>query len=401
MNLHIVKNIIVTACFLAGCLNGFCQPLFNFNSGETVGKDYYAELPFEYLNGKVIITVNINDKPRRFLLDTGAPSLITEKLGTEIGLEISRKIYVGDQSGKQDSVKAAILPSMHLGGVEFINTPVLIVDQPMIFDCMELDGFIGSNQLRNSVVRFSFKDRRIILTDQPDRISGPAGESTDMYLTLSQSLPFIWIGLKGKRRGREQVLFDSGMNGFYDLSHRSYEIFKKRKIFKKLGEGVGGNSVGLFGHAQSRLHYKLLLEHMEICKYHFEDISVITTGDNNSRLGSQLIEHGVVTLDFMHRKFYFHPFSVAEVASIRTNNYPFQLTINSDNRLGIGFVWNDRQLPGVRPGDEIWSVNGEMMDRYSLCDLMKKELKFFTLPSLELVIRHSDGKLQKFVVYPE
>lgn len=135
MNLHIVKNIIVTACFLAGCLNGFCQPLFNFNSGETAGKDYYAELPFEYLNGKVIITVNINGKPRRFLLDTGAPSLITEKLGTEIGLEISRKIYVGDQSGKQDSVKAGILPSMHLGGVEFINTPVLIVDQPMIFDC--------------------------------------------------------------------------------------------------------------------------------------------------------------------------------------------------------------------------------------------------------------------------
>ena len=76
----------------------------SLNKGNTQEQNYYSEIQFEYVNGKIIIPVIINEITYRFLLDTGAPNLITKKLTSILNPKSLQEIKVNDANHNKSSM---------------------------------------------------------------------------------------------------------------------------------------------------------------------------------------------------------------------------------------------------------------------------------------------------------
>ncbi|SDH99783.1 Aspartyl protease [Flavobacterium omnivorum] len=364
----------------------------NFNLGNSKELNYYSEIPFEYVNGKIIVSVLINENKYRFLLDTGAPNLITKRLSTILNLESLQELKISDANQIKSTMNIVQLPNLTIGSIIFENSVALSSqdENNLVFDCFEIDGFIGSNLLRNSIIQIDVKNKILIITNDLKKLHLNNENSSKLSLFGQQSSPFIWLKLTGsKDSGKEQVLLDTGMKGFYDISHKNYIKFKDEKIFSEVANGKGSESIGLSGNSPESEQVRLLLKHMKIANSAFLNISTTTTNDNNSRIGIGLFENGIGTIDFINKKFYFEQYEHNK--DLIEKYLPFSRTI-INNKLSIGIVWDEKLKAKINYGDEIIEINGKNYENYKLCDFINKSI-FENITVSEIKIRNKKGEI--------
>ena len=198
----------------------FAQKI-GFNQGKIIQKNYYEEINFELVNNKIIIPVDINNKTYKFLLDTGAPNVISKSVSEEINIQNSKKIIVSDANNQMDQMEMVAIESIKLGDLSFENNVALVsdLDNHFVLKCFKIDGFIGSNLFRNSVVKISLKDKKIIITNHIKNLQTSA-KPTKMVLVGEQKSPYVEINFSNdkKRKVTEHVLMDTGMDGLYEMS---------------------------------------------------------------------------------------------------------------------------------------------------------------------------------------
>lgn len=366
----------------------------DLNKGNTQEDSYYTEIQFEYVNGKIIIPILINEKTYRFLLDTGAPNLITKKLAETLKLKGLQEIKVSDANYNKSSMNFVELPNITLGNVVFENSVALSSkdDKNLVFDCFNLDGFIGSNLLRNSILQIDTRNKTLIITNDEKKLKLNKKNSIELSLIGNQSSPYIWIKLKGKNSGKEQVLLDTGMKGFYDISNRNYSLLKNENIFKIISTGIGSKEIGLFGNSKDSEQLKIFLPEMKISNSLFLNISTITTNDKNSRIGIELFENGLATLDFKNKKFYFDQYGTN--TDLNEKQLGFSPTI-LNQKLSIGIVWDEKLKDKIFFGDEIIEINGKNYENYLLCDLINKKSIFKEIEIVNIKIRNKSGEIRK------
>jgi hypothetical protein len=216
------------------------QTSFSFNEGGSTQNDYFSSIPYENINGKIILNVNIKGKIYKFILDTGAPTSISSELFNELNPPLISKIPILDANNKIDSLSVVRLNEIMVGDAIFSNIPTLVVKNNIIFDCFQIDGFIGSNLLRSSVLQIDHNSKNIIITNDNNKLTLNQKHSSDLFLD-NQSGPIITIYLKNKNKAKEQLLLDLGMNGFYDLSLNNFNLFNKYDIFKVIATANGSN----------------------------------------------------------------------------------------------------------------------------------------------------------------
>src|ERR1700709_819336 len=87
-----------TICYIFLLLStGVCTAQrVTFNKGGTDSKNYYEEIPYEFINGVMFVTPEINGIKRKFLFDTGAPVQITDELFNELKPEIINHTEITD-----------------------------------------------------------------------------------------------------------------------------------------------------------------------------------------------------------------------------------------------------------------------------------------------------------------
>jgi hypothetical protein len=83
LNLKIKTAIVCCLLFMFTCGKIKAQES-TFGQGKIQSKQYYEEIDFELLHDKIVLPVTINNKVYKFLLDTGAPNVISERLIKEI-----------------------------------------------------------------------------------------------------------------------------------------------------------------------------------------------------------------------------------------------------------------------------------------------------------------------------
>jgi len=372
----------------------------NFNKGKSVNKNFYTEINYTEVQGKIIIPVVIEENTYHFLLDTGAPNVITYGLFEKINSKSIKTITIKDANNKKMKMHVVSLPFITIGEATFKNIPTIVNHKTtnLIFDCFEIDGIIGSNLLRTTIIQFLPKEKLIKIADNKNKIYYNEKEAIDLFLQGKQSSPFIWIDLKGKSSVKEFVLFDTGMKGFYDLSISKYDSYKSKNAFVKNSEAMGVQSIGLFGPSNKNKQYRLIVPQLKINNSIFNNVITITTSSNRSRLGSDILKYGNVLIDYKNKKFVFTPFE----GSVDLNEKTLGISpIIIDDKFVVGMVWDDDLKEIISFGDNIVSINGVSFNEINICDIITKESVFKEKDTLEIEFSDIKGTLRKIKLIKE
>lgn len=373
----------------------FAQKPFSLSEGKATEKGYLTTIPYEEIKEKIIIDAVIDGITYKFMLDTGAPMIIFKKLSKELNLAKVNNLEIKDQSNKKDTMSTVILPKIKIGEVTFNNIPTLVSDDSL-FECFGIDGFIGSNVFRNSAVQFSSKNKTVTITDSPKRLKLKTKPSK-LFLN-PQSNPYIWIEHKDKNfNGREQLLFDTGMDGFYDISMPIYKKHSEKMThLNVIAKSSGTYSMGIHGNADITENYKFLLPELTINNVDFKNVTTETTYDNNSRIGATLLKYGIVTIDYKKKKFYFEPFNESKSFDLTEKQWPFKAILN-DGKLAIGIVWDSSFEKKIKPGDLILKFDGIDFEKMTTCDLMVSSLSNINKDKATIMLKDIEtGEIKQF-----
>jgi hypothetical protein len=343
------------------------QSNFTFNAGGSAQSNFFSTVPYQNINEKIIVSVKIKGKAYKFILDTGAPTTISKKIFDELSPDPITKIPITDINQITDSLLVVQLKDIAIGDVAFTNIPALVANDNPFFQCFEADGFIGSNLLRELIIQFNNNELHFIITDNENKLSLNPKRSSALFLD-KQSSPVITVSLKNKKRASEQLLLDLGASGFYNVSLNHFRIFDKYKIFKVTGKARGNNTIGVFELAQDTTQYRLLLPEMRINGTKILNVSTETTVSDNSRIGSQILEYGTVTIDYKNKRFYFEPFSDADIYATK-RSFPVDLMIRN-NQLTVGFIWDEELYTHISVGDQITAIDGLSYEDAHICQLI-------------------------------
>ena len=389
-----LKSFIYLIFFLSVVV-GQAQ-LRSLNYGSIAERNYLTIIRFEMMGDKLIVPVSIEGQTYRFLLDTGAPNIISKELDSILNPKEIGSLPTSDATGKRSRLKVVAVKSLQFGDVSFENTATLVYDlnDSAIFRCFDIDGFIGSNMLRKSIIQIDAETKTIILTNNKKNLILDKKQSTKIRLTKNQSSPYLWIKLKGEESGREELLIDTGADDLYDLSKQHYSIFKEKTIFEFIGKAEGASSISLFGDAPVNTQFKLLLPKLEVNGFEIENVVTQTTNDDNSRIGARLLQYGKMTLDYKGKRFYFQPY---ELSSPEINyDYGFSNTYIKD-KLSIGFVWDASLTDKIAFGDEVLAINDFDINETTLCDLVSDTIRPRSKPIMKLKVRNQQGEINEFL----
>lgn len=368
---------------------------FTLNKGNVKEPGYFTVIDYQNIRGKVIVNATIANNSYRFILDTGAPTMITKKVFDQLGLTTTSHLPIKDGNNRPDSLIASQLREITLGGIVFNDVPVLVANDPLLFDCHKVDGFIGSNLLRNSIISISPKEMKLTLTDQVEKLMLNQRHAADLVLNKSQSSPYISVRLKNKKSAAAMVLFDTGMEGLYDVALEHYRLLEKGNIFKVSGKSNGNSTLSLNGAGTDTLQYRLHLAELQINSAVFRNVNAQTTASGNSRIGSELLDYGKVTVDYLNKKFYFEPLQTINDAA--KDQFPLAMTIK-ENKLVVGIVWQDSLMGKVKIGDQILRVDDKDYSKFDTCEFINGKSIFEGKEQVTLTIVDANGESHSLVI---
>lgn len=393
MLIRTAKSVLVILGFLLLSLNVVGQSLSS-KKPYIKQKNYYQEIPFDYVRGKIIVPVTLEGEVYRFILDTGAPNILSTHLAKKLGVILSDSIKVSDANETKQQMALVKVPKFSLSSLDFYNSSALVhtIETDDIFNCFQIDGFIGSNVLHHSVIQIDHKRRKIIITDAINNVTVNKKSKTKLQLFGSQKSPYVWVTLGDE--SKNQVLLDTGMEGSYDISLKAHNTFSKKDFYKPIGKGDGAAGIGLFGTGKNTTHYRTLIHKIELSTTIFKNILAETTTDTNSRVGSSFFEQGISTFDFNKKKFYFESYVTSPNLSEKLLGFSPTL---KDTKLVVGIVWQDELRQKIQTGDEILSVNGKTLKNIPICDLMTTASIFRGSDTLILTVRNSKGEINEVI----
>ena len=369
--------------------------------GEPVDADrsgsYFEEIKFEFVNNKIIIPVTIEGTKYRFLFDTGAPNVISKDISDKLKPKVLKTTQTRDAAGNTSDLSIVQIPEIFIGNTPFKNTKALTYDLNSIdvFRCYDIDGFIGSNLLRNSIVQINFDTRTITITDNKHDLTLNKNHSTKMELVGEQNSPFIFIDIEGKRSARDQVLIDTGTDGFYDITHRSYDIFKDYDILKDIATAKGGNITSLFGNSAQTEQHRVFVPKFNLAGTSILKLVTTTTSDNISRIGTEMLKQGLVTIDFKNKRFYFE----TEDNKIDASKPLPEITPTvMHGRLVIGYVWDEKLKRKADYGDEIIQIDNRNISKMTPCEFMSLKQEFEHRDTLNIRLKTKTGKITELTL---
>lgn len=366
-----MKMKIVFTTFLF--LNCFFIIAQNINTGEIEEKKYFEKIPYTIVADMIIVKVSINNKNYNFHLDTGAPFSISDEIQNELELATFRNLNLTDSSGKIESIETTIVPKINLGEITFTNTEAILFNKEnFIFDCLNVDGIIGSNMLRNSVLQFDYENKSIYITDDALNLNLENVSCDTLTLNEIQSDPLIDVLFENDTSSiKMKATIDSGSNSLIGFPNKMYdEIPVDVNVFNEISKQFGFNFIGFWGFQDENLITLVSVPKFIVTKFTFENIVLTTDNISKPLLGNQLFKYGKTTIDYKQKRFYFEPFKHIEIKNFSQRPFAIQPIYHKDKFI-VGIIWDETLNSEINIGDEILSFNGINYTNFSLCDFLK------------------------------
>ena len=351
-----LKNILL-AC-LAGFLLSSCN-LFKtvkiLKAGYVAQNNFHVEIPFEYRLGLIIIKVNIEGKTYDFLLDSGAPNLISKSLAADIGLKPKSTYKTSDSNDTESTLAFTTLANVTIGGVDFIHTGAAIADLESSQEvaCLRIQGVIGANLMRKAIWKIDYVNQKIICTNRLENLKLPSKIEKIPFYTDVLGAPLCDVRVNGILE--KDVVIDLGSNGAIELSDKYFEKLKAQTPNLKSITTPGRHSSGLYGTGEMKIQYHAVADQVAYGSVALKN-QIVAFAAGSATLGNKFLKNYDLILDFNNK----------EALLAQQREYDFS------KLEGHGFSWmfdrgelvvgaltenSEAEQKGLQIGDRILAVN--------------------------------------------
>jgi len=334
--------------------------------------DGKTTVPFELANNHIYIKVLVNGTyPAYFLLDTGAgASCIDLTFAKSIGLEITGKFEAKGVGGSEDA-GILELQSLQLGDLKMSQQKIVSLNlSPMnIYEGREMDGILGYDFLSRFIFEIDYQNSR--LTFYEPKSFNYSGKGEAVEIELYGNTPHIKAVVDGKIEG--SFTLDTGSRKSLDL----HAPFVKENGFLKRypdaieafgGAGIGGETKSL----QTRIN-SIQIGNFTI-KEPITGLSLAEEGAFKSEktqgnIGGAILKRFKVIFDYENKKVilekneYFNQKDEFDKSGL--------MILSKDGKFLIQRIYagSPAEKAKIEPGEEIISINGEPVAKYSLSQL--------------------------------
>ncbi len=367
-----------------------------------------VELPFEYVNDFIIVTVYFNEVlPLKFIFDTGAEyTLVTKKEITDLlqvdyekkfsimGADLSTELYAYLATGVR----------LRIEDFAAINRSILVLEEDYFqfeeYTGINIQGIIGSDLFRRFVVTIDYRKQKITLTD-PSTFQPPEKKYKKMDVEIYRHKPYIFVKtqMQNDTSFRAKLLLDTGASLpllLYTNSNKAISIPPKT-IRSNIAMGLGGYIEGYLGRIQEMQMDEFVLNDVVTS---FQELMLeadsFQINDRNGIIGNKILNRFTVIIDYVREDIY--------LRGRKKFNRKFKY-----DRSGMTVITTGKNLDtytvtrvipnspageaGVKEGDEIRVVNGWPVLFLSL-DNINNRMRKKVGKKIRLVLRRDGEKIK-------
>lgn len=335
-------------------------------------------IPFEYIDGKIIINVDIKNKKHNFIFDTGALTIISSELKGSLNEKKSNLVFNAiDANNAKSKVDLFSTSDLKLADLKFKNIDFSFADISWMDSraCKKISGIFGANMMNNKVWRIDFKLKTIIVSDKLTECS-PQSVSILFSEENFTHVPTININI---RKQNFNVFFDTGAGSGFTLDPRSYQLVKDNNFL--VFEGLLSQSLSSISKGERQLD----VMEVEVDNKVLSNQIVDTSSDSRNLMGTRFMENFLIDLDFVNKKIILDPTGkTAEYNSFGIAFAPVESHLVIVNKLKIP------QLSEINVADKIIKVNNIDVSKINAEKFC--EVKKLIDNSSEITIQNEYGK---------
>lgn len=355
-----MKKIVLLVFLIL--LNFSCASHRNFfNDGNVTIPDGVEEIRIDITKDIPLCKVQIGGKEYTFMVDTGAPTIISEGIFESLNIKESHAQNATDSQDKEQKLKFAKLPEMRIGNMIFkdIGCAILNLDSNG-FECFGIDGIVGANLMAKLVLEFDYANRMIKASAKQTSFDVEKSDFIWNFTTTPQKTPKISGQLLEKNLS---FTFDTGFSGNIDVPN-NYEFYKSKIDPKNFITESGSSSIGVFGLGKPATNFSLKTG------IAFDSIpfpgEIIGSG-SSSLIGNSFLKDYVFVMDWQARKIYFKRNVLIKEKSISGFGFSYLFI---DGKPTVLSKVEHENVP-INLGDEILSINDFDFTKIDNTDICK------------------------------
>ncbi|MEZ4896181.1 MAG: aspartyl protease family protein [Saprospiraceae bacterium] len=308
----------------------------------------------------IIVPVVVNGKSYRFLLDTGAPTVISPRVAKEIGFRGKGTTSVGSSTGQRQSTQWGYIPEMALSGVKFRKVTAFVADLGVGFlmQCLAFDGIVGANLLQVGAWDFDLQHELIRFSSTMDPLALPQMDTLNFKQSKQRS-PYFPIQIWQDRT--RYFLFDTGFSKYLDISLPTCRDLELLGSDLQLSAGLGLTSEGLYGSADTTL-YMVYLPGLTIGRDSLFNVIADVAADERNKLGVQYLDDHRMIMDFPAQRAFIRRISDSDHEQV-WRTFGFEIIMKGES-VYVASIWDSgpAQRAGIKKGDRLLRVVG--MDEF-------------------------------------
>ena len=320
-----------------------------FEGGEAQLKNPVEKINLNFSNDMPYVKVNINGKSYNFLFDTGAPTVISTAVYTELGLEKKHRKKVKDSQENKQSQIFTELPEMVVDNVVFKNIGVIVMDFNVSeMSCFKVDGILGANQMAKLFWRINYTDNSLEATKDLSKFDLNGYDVTIPFEARAQKTPIVETKILNNKI---ELTFDTGFSGRLKVTDNN---FNSQKV-KQFVETYGATSVGAYGAGKPTKGYIFRTDELSLGNRIFQN-EMITTGNSNL-IGNDFFKNFIFILDWANSKVYMKRIK-NDPPKLESFGFGYRFI---DNKPVVALVFQENNFP-VKIDDSIISINNVNLD---------------------------------------